>query len=887
MRRRLFVLCTSLLAAVTLVGTPAVGQPAPPTPLKVVLLGDSYSAGNGADDYYGPHKCFRSPNNWAERYLAALRAQGYSITFVNRACSGSVTDHIFGPRFDDGLFKRSDRLPGNWSVDSPGLVELLELRGQACETDYPDEETMVLEVTRASFDPSLGQTFVEFECDRTLKPQADVIGEDTDLVLLTTGGNDAGFGSIVRRCFGVWNGLGPRDLSACQQELAEAKATAESPAFTAELRQTLIRLRQEREMRPDSRVVLIGYPYLECCPDSYTFDGFPVGAAIRELGDIGETAQRTAVQGANTATGSSHSIYVAGVKPAFVGHEPFGHPDFQNPQRWIYEIERGFPVSLLGHGVTEDNYHPNPTGHEEWAKVLIPFGTFGTSGSVGSGSGSIDVVFVIDTTGSMGDDIDAVKAFSNEFIELLTTRTSSYRFALVTYRDHPEHTGDPSDYPARVDLDFTNDAASITSAVNAITVDGGGDFPESVYSGLIEGIGLSWRPGVKKIVLQLGDAPPLDPEPVTNYTADDVVDAAIAVDPAEVYVLNVSGGSASPALVDIADRTGGGVFSAPTPSEVASSLVAILEQALAEPFAWAGGPYVTTIGAPVVLDGSGSVDRDGVIVSYEWDLNGDGQFDTSSAQPTHTHTFTSAFDGTVALRVTDDDGRTGIATARAHASIDGDELDAPVDNCPDVPNHGQSDIDGDGIGDVCDSTPGFVLEPSGPPCEQLQPTISGTAGADTLTGTAGPDVIFGLGGADVISGLGGDDVICGGDGADRIQAGAGNDRVFGQGAADTVDGGDGNDTLDGGAGADRMNAQAGNDTLVGGADADTLDGGAGRDNLDGGAGADRLSGGADDDVLTGGTGADTLDGGPGIDSLDGGPDADRCTGGETLVSCES
>ena len=224
MRRRLLLLCTSLLAAVTVVGTPAVGQPAPPTPLKVVLLGDSYSAGNGADDYYGPHKCFRSPNNWAEQYLAALRAQGYAITFVNRACSGSVTDHIFGPRFDDGLFKRSDRLPGNWSVDSPGLVELLELRGQACETDYPDEETMVLEVTRASFDPSLGQTFVEFECDRTLEPQADIIGEDTDLVLLTTGGNDAGFGSIVRRCFGVWNGLGPRDLFACQQELAEAKA---------------------------------------------------------------------------------------------------------------------------------------------------------------------------------------------------------------------------------------------------------------------------------------------------------------------------------------------------------------------------------------------------------------------------------------------------------------------------------------------------------------------------------------------------------------------------------------------------------------------------------------------------------------------------------------
>ena len=285
-----------------------------------------------------------------------------------------------------------------------------------------------------------------------------------------------------------------------------------------------------------------------------------------------------------------------------MGHEPFGHPDFQNPQRWIYEIERGFPVSLLGHGVTEDNYHPNPTGHEEWAKVLIPFGTFGTSGSVGSGSGSIDVVFVIDTTGSMGDDIDAVKAFSNEFIELLTTRTSSYRFAA---RDLPRSPGAHRrplrlSGPRRPRLHERRGVDHLRSERDRrrwgrrlprdrLLRPDRGDRP------VVASRGEEDRPAA-------GRRTAARPEPVTNYTADDVVDAAIAVDPAEVYVLNVSGGSASPALVDIADRTGGGVFSAPTPSEVASSLVAILEQALAEPFAWAGGPYVTTIGAPVVLD---------------------------------------------------------------------------------------------------------------------------------------------------------------------------------------------------------------------------------------------------------------------------------------------
>ena len=827
MTRRLLCACACVVGAVMLVGTPALGQSTLAlTPLKVVLLGDSYSAGNGAGDYYGPHECYRSPNNWAERYIDALRTQGYAVTFVNRACSGGVTADIFNDRVDDDGFLRTRlSLDGQWSEDSPGLVELLDDRGY-CEEKYPDEETLTIDVTSTEFSPATGLTWVELECDRTLEAQAAVIGDDTDLVLLTTGGNDAGFGSIVRRCFGVWFFFGPRDKTLCQQVVAAGQDTASGDTYRNDLESMLTRL--AGSMRPDSRIALVTYPHIECCPDSYTFDGFPVGVEVRALGDIGEAAQRVAVDDSNTNTSSSHAVLVDGSKAVFAGHEPWGDPNEKNPNRWIYEIERGVPLSG---GETAENYHPNPTGHEAWANLLIPRGTFGTTGRVGGGN--IDVVFTIDTTGSMGDDIDAVKGFSNEFVNLLSARTLSYRFALVTYRDHPSRTGDPSDYPARVDLDFTDDAASITSAIDAIDVGGGGDFPETVYSGLMQSIGLEWRPGVKKIVLQLGDAPPLDPEPVTDYTADDVVDAALAVDPAEVYVLNVSGGAAPPALTDIADRTGGGVFSSPTPSEVAASLIAIVEEALAEPLAWAAGPYVTTVGTPVVLDGSGSIDPDGTIVSYEWDLNGDGEFDTSSAQPTRTHTFASAYDGIVSLRVTDDDGHTTVATARAHASVDGDELDAPVDNCPNQPNHGQLDVDGDGIGDVCDSTPGFELEGLAATCNGRAATIVGTQGDNVLTGTSGVDVIIGLGGNDSISGLDGADVLCGGSGNDRVLGGRGNDQLFGENGNDILEGGDNNDTVQGGSGNDIMRGEKGDDRL-----SDIL----GNDNFSGGPGTDWCGG---------------------------------------------
>jgi hypothetical protein len=81
------------------------------------------------------------------------------------------------------------------------------------------------------------------------------------------------------------------------------------------------------------------------------------------------------------------------------------------------------------------------------------------------------------------------------------------------------------------------------------------------------------------------------------------------------------------------------------------------------PVADAGSDRVWGVDAPITLDGSGSFHLDPFrqIASYEWDLDGDGSFDTSSSSPTVEHTYSSADypvatlpqNITVSLRVTD------------------------------------------------------------------------------------------------------------------------------------------------------------------------------------------------------------------------------------------
>jgi Mg-chelatase subunit ChlD len=119
---------------------------------------------------------------------------------------------------------------------------------------------------------------------------------------------------------------------------------------------------------------------------------------------------------------------------------------------------------------------------------------------------TIEVCFVLDTTGSMGGLIEGAKAkiWSIANCIIGTNDQPQVRFALVGYRDK----GD--EYVTKV-FDLTDDIDAVYKHLEDFQAAGGGDEPESVNQALDEAVHkIHWTAAkeVTKIIFLVGDAPP-------------------------------------------------------------------------------------------------------------------------------------------------------------------------------------------------------------------------------------------------------------------------------------------------------------------------------------------------------------------------------------------
>jgi hypothetical protein len=148
---------------------------------------------------------------------------------------------------------------------------------------------------------------------------------------------------------------------------------------------------------------------------------------------------------------------------------------------------------------------------------------------------SIDIVFVIDATESMQDDIEKLRELMEGFLAELLPQYPSYRIALVLYKDYFE------DFLVKAACPFTSDLAVFRKALGSFRVQGGRDIPEAVYEALDGALVYPWNPEADRKIILIGDAPP-HPKPRGRVTKEKV-DQAAAVKKVQMNVIILPHGS--------------------------------------------------------------------------------------------------------------------------------------------------------------------------------------------------------------------------------------------------------------------------------------------------------------------------------------------------------
>ncbi|MFB9414037.1 choice-of-anchor P family protein [Dactylosporangium matsuzakiense] len=178
-----------------------------------------------------------------------------------------------------------------------------------------------------------------------------------------------------------------------------------------------------------------------------------------------------------------------------------------------------------------------------------------------------DIVFLADTTGSMGGAIANVRSNASSIMTQIAAAQPSAQFGAAEYKDL---TADSAPFTVRQDI--TADQSAVQSGINLWAAGGGGDAPEDGINALYQLAtgAVHFRTAGTRIVVIFGDAPSHDPSGGHSRA-----DAIAALQAAGIHVVAVdvgnlnSGGQA----VAITDATGGVYLAAPSADQVSAKIL--------------------------------------------------------------------------------------------------------------------------------------------------------------------------------------------------------------------------------------------------------------------------------------------------------------------------
>lgn len=352
-----------------------------------------------------------------------------------------------------------------------------------------------------------------------------------------------------------------------------------------------------------------------------------------------------------------------------------------------------------------------------------------TVGDPSESSAKKDTVFLIDTTGSMGGVIHEARARAKQLSSLLVGSNSDSRVSLIEYRD----LGDA--FVTRTVIPFTRNVSEFHTGLDGLVAEGGGDWPEAVYSGIHAALESPFRADAVRSLVVIGDAPAHDPDLVNGWTTDIAAERLKGIGSLDVHPLahrmaRELPGDRSQALSDaavlepslnrfertaaaaqistpvgsverapvtlyslstditlhdqmsqLAESSGGTAFGLEGSGEVGDAIEGALVEIDKQPSATGGAEPGVVQNSPAMLSCAGSTAPDGV-ESIGFDLDADGVIDIPCVEGTAETRFTTPGMQRVTVIVNDTQGRTGVTTFEVDVLLQGAGALTPVEPAP-------------------------------------------------------------------------------------------------------------------------------------------------------------------------------------------------------------
>ena len=200
----------------------------------------------------------------------------------------------------------------------------------------------------------------------------------------------------------------------------------------------------------------------------------------------------------STGRGVSNARLKIGGRPYYTRTDGFFYfyPGYELPSL----NSNSFPVALMS---------SNPNSSRVIEEALVSTKAKGVYKIVLRGEQNnlpkaLDLMFVIDTTGSMGDELRYIKSELKGIINRVKRihPETSIRYGLVVYRDVTD------DYVVR-SYPFQTSLAKMETLLAKQTANGGGDYPEALDAAVEKAVRANWGTGNRaRLMFLIADAPP-------------------------------------------------------------------------------------------------------------------------------------------------------------------------------------------------------------------------------------------------------------------------------------------------------------------------------------------------------------------------------------------